>query len=76
MTIDGLNNFHGFINDFWQFVKRNWTADPADDIYWANLTTEVSKLCKKYNNHPAVVQTMLGYLNYLDCEGSGKERKR
>lgn len=74
--MDELKLFHSFVNDFWQFVKRNWTADPEDNQYWLDITAEVSALSKKYNNHPAVMQTLCGYMDYLEHEGCGVERHK
>lgn len=75
-NIQDLKMMHSFINDFWSFIKTHFTGDPKDDAFWEETVFAVKDLSKKYNNHPAVVQTICGYLNYLDCEGSGKERKR
>ncbi len=74
--MDDLHMMHSFINDFWAFIKTHFTGDPKDDAFWREVVDQTDEIAKKYNNHPAVVQTMIGYLNYLDCEGSGKERKR
>lgn len=72
-----LKEMHAFMNDFWQFIKRNFTADPdASDEYWNGIAVEVDAISKKYNEHPAVVKTLVGYLNYLGAEGCGKEGKK
>lgn len=61
-----------FMQDLWSFIKSNWTADANDDEYWGKLISEISKIGKKYENHPAVVHTLLGYVDYLEHEGSGR----
>lgn len=73
--MDDLKLFHAFINDFWQFVKAHWTLIPNDE-HWTEVLRESKALTTKYNNHPAVIFTMLGYLDYLEHEGSGRERVR
>lgn len=74
--MDDLHKMHAFMNDFWQFVKNNFRADGKDEQYWLDLVDEVSRLGRKYNNHPAVVKTICGYLDYLEHEGSGRERTK
>lgn len=73
---DELHRMHDFVCDFWQFMKTHFKADPKDDAFWEDTVFAIKELTEKYNQHPAVIQTLMGYLNYLDCEGSGKERKR
>lgn len=64
-----------FMQDLWRFVKAHWTADPDDDEYFLRLIDVVTQIGKKYGNHPAVVKTMCGYMDYLEHEGCGIERK-
>jgi len=72
--MDELHMLHSFINDFWQYIKEFHDMRDADDARWADATGKASALSKKYDNHPAVLQTIVGYLNYLGCEGAGRER--
>ena len=72
--MDDLRMMHSFINDFWQFIKVNFDATDAPDSYWPKVVEEVSGICKKYDNHPAVVKTLCGYLDYLEHEGCEKEQ--
>lgn len=74
--MDELHMLHSFINDFWQFMKAYHSVSDKDDKYWQEVTTVVSKICKKHDNHPAVVHTILGYVDYLEHEGSGRERRK
>lgn len=74
--MDELHKMHAFINDFWQFIKTHFDARDQGDEYWQEVVTKVSAMCKKYDNHPAVVQTILGYIDYLEHEGSGRERRK
>ena len=74
--MEELQKMHSFINDFWQFIKNNFDATDVPDSYWPKVVEEVSGICKKYDNHPAVVQTILGYIDYLEHEGSGRERRK
>mgnify|MGYP006916234360 FL=1 len=74
--MDELHMLHNFINEFWQLIKKHPNVAPEEDTdkYWADYTEEVSALCKKYDNHPAVIQTLCGYSRYLEAEGSGRNR--
>ena len=76
--MDELHMLHSFINDFWQLIKKHPKVTPEEDTdqYWAEYVEQVSGLCKKYNNHPAVLHTVLGYSDYLEHEGSGRERRK
>ena len=73
--MDDLHKMHAFMNDFWQFIKTHFTADEHDEQFWADTIGAVSALAKKYDNHPAVVQTMIGYMDYLEIEGCGRDRE-
>ena len=70
-----LKMLHSFVNDLWQFMKAYHDGHDKDDEYWAEVVNVVSKIGKKYDNHPAVVHTILGYVDWLEHEGSGRERK-
>lgn len=74
--MDELKMLHSFVNDLWQFMKAYHDGHDKDDEYWAEVVNVVSKIGKKYDNHPAVVQTILGYIDYLEHEGSGRERRK
>ena len=73
--MDDAKMLHSFVNDLWQFMKEFHDMRDADDMRWADATGKASAMCKKYNNHPAVLQTTVGYLEYLGVEGSGRDRK-
>lgn len=73
--MDDLKMLHSFVNDLWQFMKAYHDGHDKDDEYWAEVVNVVSKIGKKYDNHPAVVHTILGYVDWLEHEGSGRERK-
>ena len=73
--MDELKMLHSFVNDLWQFMKAYHDGCDKDDEYWAEVVNVVSKIGKKYDNHPAVVHTILGYVDWLEHEGSGRERK-
>lgn len=72
--MDDLKMLHNFVNDFWQFMKAYHDGHDQPDEYWQEVVTVVSKICKKYDNHPAVVNTILAYADWLEHEGSGRER--
>lgn len=76
MTEEERATFYKFICDFWNLMKSNFRADPNDDKYWAEWVQGISALSKKYDNHPAVLHTLLGYSDYLEHEGSGRERRK
>lgn len=71
--MDNLHMMHSFINDFWQFIKGNYVAPDRDD-YWDAVAKEIDAIASKYNRHPAVVKTLMGYMDYLEHEGCGRER--
>lgn len=73
--MDDLKMLHSFVNDLWQFMKAYHDGRDKDDEYWQEVVNVVSKIGKKYDNHPAVVHTILGYVDWLEHEGSGRERK-
>ena len=74
--MDELKMLHSFVNDLWQFMKTYHDGYDKDDEYWVEVVNVVSKIGKKYDNHPAVVHTILGYVDWLEHEGSGRERRK
>lgn len=74
--MDELKMLHSFVNDLWQFMKAYHDGHDKDDEYWGEVVDVVSKIGKKYDNHPAVIHTILGYVDWLEHEGSGRERHK
>lgn len=68
-----------FMQDFWLFIKTNWFVEDKDEE-WERLVIQSNQLANKYKDEeekkipPAIVQLIVGYLCYLECEGCGKKR--
>ncbi len=73
--MDELKMLHSFVNDLWRFIKVYHDARGVPDRYWDEVISEINTLCGKYDNHPAVVRTVLGYADWLEHEGAGKEKR-
>ena len=69
------------VNYAFNHVERNFEfvlseGDAKEKLgFDYEIISTITKIGKKYENHPAVVHTILGYVDYLEHEGSGRSRK-